>query len=268
MPPNKEDAKLNQKQDERNFLNRIIFRLDFSANIDVSEKKRKAFLSAVEGEFSPPQVEVRKTLQVAMGPEGNLINEGQAKLYHFTNRDGTKKIILEPTALVILFFSNVDPKELLSTVRSICTAFNKAYEKMTVIRTGLRHSYRIDRLEGGAFEWDDYISGNLISPIRFYPDENELTRVMNLIELNKKIVNKDGKVENYYRVTIQAGLSNSVDYPNPIRSKEFTLDYDCYTLKEQGVNSSAKLVNIFNTEIVDLFNKSIADGLRKVMGVL
>jgi uncharacterized protein (TIGR04255 family) len=253
----------NPKSDGRDFLNRIIFRLDFSTDIDASETKRKAFSSAIEEEFSSPQVETRKKVQFTIGEEGSLLSEGQTKFYHFTNKDGTRKVILEPRALVVLFFPRINQEGLLPTLKLVAEGFNKAYEKMTVTRTGLRYSYRIDRLEGGSFDWNDLISKYLTSPIEFYRNTDELARVMIQIELTKEIKS----TEENYRVILQAGLQNSIDHPNPITSKEFVLDYDCFTVEDKTVLSALGLVDTFSIEILDLFNASITDGLRGIMGV-
>ena len=248
------ELKPNQEQDKRDFLTRIIFRLDFSANVDVSEKKRRAFSTAIEEEFSAPQLETRKSIQFTMGEEGNFLAEGQARFYHFTNKDGTRKVILEPTALVVLFFSGANAEELSSTLNSVGNGFNEAYEKMTAIRTGLRYTYRLDKFGHGPLDWNRFISKNLTSTIDFYSNPDELAKVISSIELTK---------ENY-RVTMQAGLANSIDYPNPIRSGEFVLDYDCYSAENKTIPAALELIDIFNKEISDLFILSTTEELRRI----
>lgn len=248
-PPNPETNSIN-------FEDHVIFRLDFTKNIDTSEKRLKKFESRIEEKFSHPLIEPRKSFEFTTSPQGNIFKDGTVKFYKFTNESGSQQVSLEPGALAVAFFSQVSPEELLSTLKLILNGFKEAYEPMDAKRTGLRHTYKIEKQEKKPFDWKDLISSCLVSPIEFYPDSNDLSRVISLIEFTKE----------GFRVSMQAGLGNMTDYPGHIVAEEFTLDYDCFTFEEKrGVAPVLELIPTFNSQIMTLLDLSTTDKLKGIM---
>lgn len=69
-----------------------------------------------------------------------------------------------------------------------------------------------------------------------------------------------------YTMNFNFGLFNS-EFPAKISRKEFALDYDCYTELFEPEDIDDYLIK-FNSEIKNMFERSIKNGLRKHMGVI
>ena len=78
------------------------------------------------------------------------------------------------------------------------------------------------------------------------------------------IVTKMGYNDFYVR--FQYGMFNS-EHPNPIARKEFVLDFDCYTKDEQDLSDVLTLLDRFHEKIKEMFEYSILNDLRQIMGV-
>jgi len=139
-------------------------------------------------------------------------------------------------------------------IEKILTPFLKHYNP-NIKRLGLRYVNEIKIKKGHPFEWKDLINPSLTANIdKFLDNKSELSRAMSQLIINK----------GYYNITFSYGMFNS-EYPSKISRKEFILDYDCYTFEIENNNEINKELDIFNNEINKLFEKSINDGLRKIL---
>ena len=57
------------------------------------------------------------------------------------------------------------------------------------------------------------------------------------------------------------------DYPAPIQKKSFILDYDAYHRGALNLEDIIPKLDKLNTIIKTIFERSIKDGLRNLMGV-
>ena len=73
--------------------------------------------------------------------------------------------------------------------------------------------------------------------------------------------------EDNYSVLFQFGMFNP-EYPNPIARKEFILDYDCYTEEEMSITDIPETIEDLHKAEKELFELSISDELRCIMGVI
>jgi uncharacterized protein (TIGR04255 family) len=121
---------------------------------------------------------------------------------------------------------------------------------------GLRYVNEIIISEGHPFDWKDYIDPLLTSTVdSFFEDKTELSRWMNQAILNKSD----------HQLIFNYGTFNSL-FPAKISQREFILDIDCSSqdVKETEIQSS---VEAFHKDIQKLFEKSIQQNLKKLMGV-
>ena len=158
-------------------------------------------------------------------------------------------------ALILELTKYANFSDLFKTIELVLSEFMRAYDKVVAKRMGLRYINAITIKEGDPLDWHNLIANDLTSTIAFLKDKSKLSRVMNTIELNKS----DRKI------IFRFGLFNS-EYPNTIARKEFILDYDCYTDDEKEIDQIADLIREFHDEIVKLFEASIRDNLREIMG--
>jgi uncharacterized protein (TIGR04255 family) len=59
----------------------------------------------------------------------------------------------------------------------------------------------------------------------------------------------------------------NADYPAAIRKKSFILDYDAYYQGPQNLEDVKHNIDIFHEAVQTLFEYSISDELRSLMGV-
>jgi uncharacterized protein (TIGR04255 family) len=252
MPPNKEDAKLNQKQAEKNVLKRIIFRLNLSQPTDLfKEGLLSEFSGKIKNKLNNEKIEERRAylLQIKGGVSSHT--EHEVSLHKFFDDDKKCILTLEPApapimpSLVFEFFSSISSQELAETISSLLNEFSNVYGDVLVKRTGLRFIYVITVPESNLFEWQDIINEELTPRAAFF-DTDEISRLMSVIELNR----------DDYKLRFQYGLFNS-EYPNTIARKEFTLDYDCYSEEQIEASSAISLLKAFDKKIRTLFDASV-----------
>jgi len=130
-----------------------------------------------------------------------------------------------------------------------------AYGVMTVNWVELRYFNVITIEQGDPLDWGNLLADSLTSMISFLKDKSILSRAMNTINLNKSD----------YKIALRSGLFNS-EFPSTLARKEFVLDYECYSDDEKEIDQISGLIRVFHDEIAGLFEASIKDGLREIIG--
>ena len=248
-----------------NYLKQVIFRLDLTRELGQSKKLADAFYNQDIASLFPNRKNLKgKVIEssITAGPDGEKIAQSQRDVmsFEFSDKDNTRTLNIESSSIILSVINNSykDSEDLKKTIRYIVGQLKSVYGPITSKRIGLRYINIISPSgEGGAFEWDNYISENLLFMLRFVENNAELTRAMNVIELNK---------ENC-RIRFQSGMFNS-EYPNPITRKEFVLDYDAYTTEETELSGIEDVVGELHEEIKKMFEDSIKQGLRDKMVVI
>lgn len=245
-------------------LKNVIFRIDLAQPINQGKKLLNDFYKIIENNFPNREdisgIRIEATMGLAKDKEPSVKQFQRAVISNkFSNADQTIILMFEPepSNFNLLFKSYKNSEELKSLVELIVTAVNKTYGNILIKRVGLRYINNIVIKEGDAFDWDSFINKNLISMMEFFPDKRKISRSIGRMELNKDTYN----VQFYY------GMANP-EYPNPIARKEFILDYDCYSTDEININDVPDVVKALHDEIKRLFESSILDGLRDLMGVV
>lgn len=130
------------------------------------------------------------------------------------------------------------------------------YDDFEGKRLGLRYINEITLPGNNVLDWTDYLDERLLTNLNFPQDPSKICRAFNNLELN------------YGNLIIrfQYGMFNA-DYPAPIRKKSFILDYDAYYQGPQNLEDIQHNINIFHEALQTLFEYSISDKLRSLMGV-
>jgi uncharacterized protein (TIGR04255 family) len=238
--------------------------LDFTREIGQSKKLADSFYNRDIETLFPKREDLKgKVIEssIISEPEGQRIAQSQRDVmsFKFSDDSDTRIINLEPASIVLSIINNSykDSDEMKKVIRYIVAQLKSTYGDIISKRIGLRYINIISFSGENPFEWDNYISDNLLSMLRFVENKSELTRAMNVIELNKE----------YFRFRFQSGMFNS-EHPNPITRKEFVLDYDGYTTEETELSGIEDSVGKIHGEIKKMFEDSIKQGLREKMGVI
>jgi len=245
-----------------NCLKQVIFRLDFTREIDQSRKLSNSFYNEdIRKIFSLKQDLEGVLAEVSFTTEegSNKISQSQRKQtsYRFTEDSKSKILVLEPSVLILSILKYIDEEELYKIINPVISQFKATYGNIIVKRMGLRYINNIIIPEGNAFDWSTLLDGKLTSGLEFPRDRNEISRLMSSMELKRED----------YAIRFVYGMFNS-EYPNRIARKEFALDYDCYTREETELKDIDDKVKLFHDEIIKLFEESIGQGLREKMGVI
>jgi uncharacterized protein (TIGR04255 family) len=252
------------KKYKNNYLKQVIFRLDFTREIGQSKKLANAFYNQDISSLFTNREDIKgKVIEssISTEPEGEGAKIAQSQRdvmsFKFSDSDNVRILNLEPLSIVLSIINNSykDSEELKKIIRYVVAQLKSTYGNIISKRIGLRYINIISLSGEDTFEWDQYISDNLLFMLRFVENKSELIRAMNVIELNK---------ENC-RIRFQSGMYNS-EYPNPINRKEFVLDYDGYTTEETELNEIEDIVEDIHKEIKKMFENSIKKGLRDKMG--
>lgn len=238
-----------------NYLDTVIFRIDFPQLDDYSKKFREIY-ELIRIDFPKLQI-IRNT------PFGNIgIIEGEnlevksdLGVWQFTNKKNSKFVILDRSSLVFQIkkdYSNFI--EFYSELKKIINALCSVFPEIVSTRTGLRYTNQIENIDNkDPLDWSEYISENLIGPIKFFSNKNSTSKYISQLESN----------DEDYQLNFKFGIPNKY-YPNKIIWKEFVLDYDCYTYYSlKGEVEILKKVEELHKIIKDLFERSVKEEFKK-----
>ncbi len=238
----------------RNFLKNVILRVDFLGDLKLSQQAVDSFKRVISDDF--PEVEPREqiSVQMTMDQTQRTTKEKRTKVFFYHNTATINSISLEPNAIVIDIRKYTNYDEFKKLVQKVIQNLEAENPSIKISRVGLRYVNQITLNEGHPLEWTGFIKEPLISSINFIEKQNELSRSIGIIELNRL----------EYSIKFQYGWFNS-EYPNPIARKEFLLDYDCYSRNETDLSSILGQVDTYHTAIKELFKYSILDDLEKII---
>lgn len=228
-----------------NFLKQVILRLDFVGEINRSQQILDEIKRAVSDML--PEFETRDIVSVEMTIDQThkTTKEKRFKSFLLHNNATNNSLILEPNAIIFDLEKYNSYEELKGLVHKVIPILGGQSPSIKVSRMGLRYINQIIIDEGNPFDWTELIKEPLICSLDFIGDQNELSRSVGVIEINKS---------DYY-VKFQYGWFNS-EFPNPIAKKEFLLDYDCYSKSETDISSIFSQIEILHEEIKELFERS------------
>jgi uncharacterized protein (TIGR04255 family) len=156
-------------------------------------------------------------------------------------------------ALVVKKYTHFD--DFKQTVTFICAALNGVVSFANVATMGVRYINQIQLNDQDKFDWKPYINGDLVKSFDFIEDKSVLRRSFQQMFLS---------IDEDTSLTFGFGIFNSL-YPAQMLNKEFVLDYDCISKAPFESNLLEEKLARFNTIITDMFEKSITEGMRRVL---
>lgn len=242
---------------KNNFLKEVIFRLDFSEDIQLNFVDE--FFNKTKLSFPLFEQKDGREAYINIDVKNESINPKFKKtvLWLFHNKMKSKFLEITSKHLVLHYKKYKNYKELQKNIESIVLTFIKAYNIKVVKRIGLRYKNEIKLPENNYLNWKNYINNNFLGTLEF-SDKNKKTvaRLLTLLVLKEKEAN----------INFQFGIPNK-NYPNAVNSKEFILDFDCYSnipLNIEETNLIEK-VNLYHEYIEELFELSITKKFRDLL---
>ena len=241
-----------------NFLKAVIFRLDFSPILVVAHELNPSFQEALRADFPKLEEQTAKTFEIKIERgEKTDSSSDEFKVWSFFDKDKTIKITIAYTYFAVEFFKYVHFEHFREITEKVFSIFLTSYKPVDWKRLGLRYTNQIAFNEGHPLEWSPFINSSLTYGIENFIDNNksDLSRAM-----SQFIMNRDD-----HQLMFSFGVYNGDEFPSRISRKEFILDYDCSTTHFEEHEILSKL-DSFHTDILRLFNNSITDDMRTIMG--
>jgi uncharacterized protein (TIGR04255 family) len=250
-------AKYEKAYYEKHFLKEVIARVDFVAPLVELERSLPKKLSKVFADLFPivePTEAIAQGFQITPN-EVKPSKPQHFKQWNFYGRQREKLLAAAASFLFLQYNRYVAYENLQTDYASVIDAIEKAFPDARARRFGLRYVNHID-IEGlsPVADWNEYINEALVATTRFFSQQRQLTRLLQLAEL------KEGELD----VRFQFGMPNP-DYPAVIRRPFFVLDLDAYVQTAHDLKESLQYIDEAHDCIQDLFEKSITDKLRKRM---
>jgi uncharacterized protein (TIGR04255 family) len=236
----------------RNFIKRVIFRIDYNSILSLNESLKSEFQESIRPLFPKFQSQPGQQVVTEFKDGSATSNSIPFNQYIFENTDSSQKLTLSSQFLIMEILKFEGFESLKEVIEKITTSFNSIYRPINLTRLGLRYINEIPLATGSPYDWDGYINQDLVRILSSdLIIKEETARVMSQIIYNKED----------YKITFSFGLSNS-EYPNRISRREFILDYDCSTNEADFTNLIDTISN-YNGNMVVLFENSIEDKLRE-----
>jgi len=247
---------MNQNKYKRNFLSRVIFRIDFE---QAQLSQIKSFTEKFKKEFSISEEE--------RGEEGIMKFDFATKeitkqesspitSWNLFDKNRSKHIKIDTRFLYIEYFKYKKLTGLLKDL-NLVSDFIQDFEIKTINRLGLRYVNEIKLKDKDFLDWKSHINNHLIGSFNFaISQKKSVARAMGQIIFKEKNCN----------INFNFGTWNS-NFPNEINEKTFILDYDCYSKFPLDVKSLNLLDTIkeYNKKIENLFESSIKKELRETL---
>lgn len=239
----------------KNFLTDVIFKIDFPPILSLVDNVPSAFQEKIASNF--PVLEPIIQQQWAINIQsGSPVGQKTAKTtWKFKTKDGTRIIEINSEYVVIGIKKYTDYSEFKNFVTEIIKIIFELYPEIVINRLGLRYLNKVALKDGAIFDWDNKINKNLISPLSFVDNKDNILRSIQSFVL---------KVDDETLLTFRSGILNDV-FPNAPVSKEYLLDYDCFTNIQFEKEEIFEKLDKYNDIITEYFEKSIDEGLRDYM---
>jgi len=237
-----------------NFLKQVILRLDFLGEIKLSQQVVDTIRRVVSDSFPEFKPQEKVLYEMTLENARKIPKEKRTKAFLFHNNTTNSSLSLEPDAITFDIKDYITYRNFRDFVQRVIQNLGAENSSAKTSRIGLRYINQIIINEGSPFDWAELIRDPLTSNLNFIERQNELSRLVGIIELNRS----------EYFIKFQHGWFNS-EYPNPIAKKEFALDYDCYSKNETDLSFVLNQVDTYHTAIKELFEYSTLENLKKIM---
>lgn len=197
-------------------IKRVILKIDFLNTVkEVNESLPKSLLDVIKKSF--PIVEPRQVLGREIQISNTSVTENSTNvkewLFHTEGRNAT--LIIKEDYFAIQINNYISFEKVSEVLKEIKNVFFTTFKELVSRRIGLRYINEIDIKEPNPLDWSKYINPSLISNLTATPDQQNIIRSFNNLELKY----------NDILLKFQYGIINP-DYPAIIKKKNYILDLD------------------------------------------
>lgn len=238
----------------KNFLTKVIFRIDFSTLLNVQDHI-KEFQAAIRENFPILEPVEQQGFVVNANDSGQFQVSNPVKItWNFKSRDKKIECNIDENSLVIINSDYQNYSNYKEIIDLVLNAFYQLYSGVLTKRVGFRYINEIKLPD--EYELSECINQWLYRDSSFVDESHSTIRGMSKFEI---------KLQDESRMNFSFGVFNT-DYPEPVSLKEFVLDYDCFTNEtiENIEDLNAKL-DSYNQIMTDYFEKSIQDRMRELL---
>lgn len=256
---NKADRNLRSICYDKNFLTNVIFRIDFAGQLpDVDKALPKELRNLILESFPVPEQKVRQVREISiLRTDVKARNMPGSLEWNFHTEDRQRTACVAPECFWIRFKKYDSYDNFRAEAVRIISGIFGAFPDVMIRRTGLRYINDVQLPEGDPVDWRGLINEELIRPYVFREfAKANIVRAMNTMEL---------KTEGHSLRFIY-GIFNR-NYPSEVKEKGFILDFDAF---KDGACSQGEVMPVFDMLqacVQSSFERSIAGGLREIMGV-
>lgn len=237
-----------------NFLKQVILRLDFLGEIKLSQQIVDTIRRVISDRLPEFKPQEKVLYEMTFEKVQRITKEKRAKAFFFHNNTTNSSLSLDSDSITFDIKDYTTYEDFRDFVQRVIQNLGAENSSAKTSKIGLRYINQIIFNEGNPFDWAGLIRDPLTSNLNFIERQNELSRSIGIIELNRS----------EYFIKFQYGWFNS-EYPNPIAKKEFALDYDCYSKNETDLSFVLNQVDTYHTVIKELFEYSTLENLKRIM---
>jgi len=245
----------------KDFLTKVIVRLDFQSVEKLSGEERPQFSHEISGRYPDVLGKQKNQFRFSMSSDGpDMSHQAQGWTWeHKNNEVGERVVEISQTHLSMEYrksaFDNFDVFN--QDFEYIYANFQRLYDVKEFNRLGLRYINEINLTEGNPLVWDNLINDGLIVGTKAgLQDEMNLVRSMHQLQA----------IRDEVTILFNYGIFNP-DFPNAVARKNFILDIDCFFSGSMDNGEVHGRMQNANRVAEDIFESSIEDGLRKIMEV-
>lgn len=171
--------------------------------------------------------------------------------WNFRSKDRMFECNIDELSLIFISSNYLNYTEYKKVLELIVRSFNEVYGDVTTQRIGFRYINEIKLPE--ELSMKDCLSGWLFRDDTFFTEGHEKLRGMSKFEFSLNALD---------RMNLVFGNFNA-NYPQPVNSKEFILDYDCHTTEPiEAISDLLTKLDDYNKIITLYFEQSITQVLK------
>ena len=239
----------------KSFLSQVIAKIDFASPLSIGKSVPPKLVKAILRHFEivePPQQ--LQNHEVIVNDGGVQTKQTTVDQWSYFSKDRGRQLVLSPPAMFINYSKYTTYEETEEHFGAVVDALLKNFPDTMVARFGLRYINQVEIDLPNPTKWNDYIAESLLANRSFLRDEEEIARLINIMELNY------GEIG----VRFQYGMPNP-DFPATIKRPFFVLDFDAYVNQAHALTDVLPNMALAHGLIQDLYERSITDKLREKM---
>jgi len=239
------------------FLKDVIVRINFASPIEGFQRAlppKVASSALFNFPISEPQKLQEQTVTITHESIENQRGESMQWTYHGREREKTLHITSEYVSLVLKSYKSYEAMRL--ELDPILDVIFETQKDLVASRVGVRFVNVLDMPhDGDPFAWGDFVRPDMLATINAHKATGILSRAFQIVEFNN----------NGRSARFQFGLANP-DFPAPVRRRQFVIDIDAYYQGALTLADVSTEIDAAHTTIQQLFEASITDATRALMG--